>query len=324
MTRAVLVVLMPSLLAAAVDGTVTNKTTNKAQANATVTLYKLGQAGMESIESVKSSADGQFTIQQNAEGPHLVQTAFDGVTYNHMLPPNAPRTGLQLIVYNALSKAGKARIRQHAILLEPSGTELSVREIYFFDNPGDTAWNDPEGGTLRFYTPQGMAGNVQVTATAPQGMPIQRAADKTRQADVLKVDFPIKPGETTIELAYKVAFTSPGTYSGRILQAGEATRVIAPKGVTLKSANLESEGQEPRTQASIYKLNGREYKIEIDGAVIRPTENEEGPPIEPIKPKLFQNLYLVLGISLAILALGFILLYKRGDAVEAPKGKRGK
>ena len=41
---------------AAVDGTVINKTTGKPQAGATVTLYKFGSAGMESVESVKSGA----------------------------------------------------------------------------------------------------------------------------------------------------------------------------------------------------------------------------------------------------------------------------
>ena len=308
-----------------VDGTVINKTTSKPQPNATVTLYKLGQAGMESLESVKSGPDGRFSIQQPAEGPHLVQTAFDGVTYNHMLPPNQPRTGLQLEVYNASNKPGQAKIRQHAILFEPLGTELSVREIYFFENSGLTAWNDPENGTLRFYVPDGTRGKVEVNATAPQGMPIQRAAEKTSQADVLKVDFPIKPGETTIELSYKVPFTTPGTYSGRILQGAEATRLVTPNGVTLKGANIESEGQEPRSQAHIYKLNGRSFQVEIEGTSMRPTEGEEGgPSIGVIKPRLYENLYLILGISLAILALGFLLLYKRGDVVEAPKGKRGK
>jgi hypothetical protein len=88
-------------LLAAVDGTVINKTTGQPQPGATVTLYKLGQAGMESVESVKSGAQGKFHIDQTPQGPHLIQTAFDGVTYNHMLPPGSVYSGLSLDVYPA-------------------------------------------------------------------------------------------------------------------------------------------------------------------------------------------------------------------------------
>src|SRR6266511_6347714 len=66
--RASAVSLVLVLPAMAIDGTVVNQTTGKPQGGATVTLYKLGQAGMESIESVKSGADGKFSIQQDLQG----------------------------------------------------------------------------------------------------------------------------------------------------------------------------------------------------------------------------------------------------------------
>src|SRR5947208_15090728 len=88
----ILVLLMAALpIYAAVSGTVTNRTTGKPQAGATVGLYKLGtQTGLELIDQAKSDAQGNFTINQTIQGPHLIRTAFDGVTYNHMLPPGQP------------------------------------------------------------------------------------------------------------------------------------------------------------------------------------------------------------------------------------------
>src|ERR1017187_10432020 len=68
-SAALLLLVVPLL--AAVDGTVVNKTTGQPQSGATVTLYKLGQAGMESVESVKSGAQGKFHIDQTPQGPHL-------------------------------------------------------------------------------------------------------------------------------------------------------------------------------------------------------------------------------------------------------------
>ena len=50
----------------AVDGTVINQTTGKPANDATVTLYRLGQAGPEALESVHTDAQGKFTIKQDA------------------------------------------------------------------------------------------------------------------------------------------------------------------------------------------------------------------------------------------------------------------
>src|SRR5438105_7143376 len=98
-----------SIAAAAVDGTVTNRTTGKPQPGATVTLYKLGQNGLESVESVKSDAAGKFRIDQDLKGPRLLQSAYDGVTYNHMLPPGAPESGVALDVFQSSKQPGEAK-----------------------------------------------------------------------------------------------------------------------------------------------------------------------------------------------------------------------
>jgi hypothetical protein len=314
----------------AVDGTVTNKTVNKPQAGATVTLYKLGGAGMEAVESVKSDASGKFIINQDANSPHLIQTAYDGVVYNHMLPPGQPRTGLNLEVFNAINKPGATKIKQHMILVEPLGTELQVRESYFYENSGATTWNDPYGGTLRFYVPQETRGNVEVMATAPQGMPIRRPADKAKEAGVLKVDFPIKPGESRIDVNYKLPFTSPGTFAGKILQPSESTMLAVPRGVEVKGEGVEQAGKEPRTQASVYKVTAKAFKIELTGTgELQPAAGggegsggggeENGPSISQIQAKIYDRVYWVLGLTMGALLLGFVLMYR----AEPAKGKKG-
>lgn len=229
-----------------IDGVVTNKTTGK-PAVATVTLYKLGEAGMESIETVKSDAGGKFSISSDVKGPRLIQTAFEGVTYNHMLPPGTPSTGIALEVYNASKQPGAAKVIRHGVLLEPSEKEMLVREIYFWENTGTTAYNDPDGGTLKFFAPPDVIGKIEVNATAPQGMPIRRPADKTAQANVYKVDFPIKPGQSRIELTYTLPYTSPGKFTGKDLFKGGPTQVVVPSTVTLKG-DVELLGKEPDTQ----------------------------------------------------------------------------
>lgn len=308
--------LFPSLAFAAIDGTVYNRTTGKPQPGATVTLYKLGQNGLESVESVKSGAQGEFQITQDFAGPRLLQSAYDGVTYNHMLPPGSPTSNVDLDVYNSSKQPGKAEVAQHMVLLETARGQLAVSESYVFRNDGKTTYNDPDGGTLHFYLPPAAKGMVQVNCTAPQGMPIRRAADKTEQPDVYKVDFPIKPGETRIDLGYSVPFTPPGVFESKILYKGGPTRLVAPQGVTFQGDGIELISQEPRTKASIYNVKGSDFKVQIagTGALQRGGEDaadeNAGPSIEQIKPKVYEKLTWILALALSILALGFALLYR--------------
>ncbi|MBM3812838.1 MAG: carboxypeptidase regulatory-like domain-containing protein [Acidimicrobiia bacterium] len=302
---------------AAVDGTVINRTTDKPQQNATVTLYKLGDAGMDSLESVKSDAAGQFTIDLPVQGPHLIQTAFDGVTYNHMLPPGRPTTGLTLEVFNASSQPGEAKVATHMILLEPDGSTLSVNESLIFNNNGKTAFNNPEAGTLHFFLPEATGGKARVMCSAPGGMPIERAAEKTSTAGIYKVDFPIKPGETRFDLTYSLPLADGGAFTSKVIHDG-LTRIVAPQGVTLESPDLTSLGQEPTTQATIFDLKNKNFTIAVQGSgALRGQEqagNEEedsGQGVQRVRPFLYSRFYPILGLTFLILLLGFLLLYRK-------------
>jgi len=238
-----LLVALPLL--AAVDGTVTNKSTGKPQGGATVTLYKLGGSGMEATESVKSDAQGKFSMpQQTPQGPHLIQTAFDGVTYNHMLPPGTPATGLDLEVYNASKKPGDAKVAQHIILFEPTGTELAISESIIYGNEGKSTYYDT-AGTMRFYVPAGIKGKVRVTCKAPQGMPIERAPEPAKEPNVYSVAFPIKPGETQFQIQYLLPMPDPPVFASRILHKEGRVRLVTPRGATLQGDNLTELGTEP-------------------------------------------------------------------------------
>lgn len=308
-------------LFAAVDGTVINKTTGKPQAGATVTLYKLGSAGMESVESVKSGVGGQFHINQTVQGPHLIQTAFDGVTYNHMLPPGSSMSGISLEVFNSSKQPGSARVARHFLIFQPSGDQMAVNEGFIFRNDGATTYDDPDGGTLKFYLPTEAKGIAQVKATAPQGMPIDRAAEKTGQANVYKVDFPIKPGETDFQITYRVPYNSGAVFQGKLLaKSDEPTLLVVPDGITMKGDGVQSKGQEPRSKALVYMVKSAEYKVEIAGAAApaasSDSDADSGPGLEEISPRVLQqNMKWILALAFGILALGFMVLYRAQPSV---------
>lgn len=318
--------LLPFLLScsaalAAVTGVVTNRSTGKPQPGATVALYKLGaQTGLEMIDQTKSDAQGNFTINQTPQGPHLIRTAFDGVTYNHMLPPGRPTTGIALDVYNASKQPGSAKVGKHMILFEPGAGQMAVSETFLFTNQGNTAWNDPAEGTLRFYMPPGANGKAQVNATAPGGMPIGAPVNKTAKPGVYAVDFPVKPGDTRFDVTYTVPYTEGAPYQGKVITKDENTYLIVPNGVTLKGDTLNDLGLEPRTQAHIFGLAGSEYNVQMTGAVAAApadaADSESGPRIEQIMPRVNGQAKLIIALALGILALGFALLYR------APTGEK--
>lgn len=313
MRRFSLFIVAAAALFAEVSGVVTNQTTGKPQPGATVTLYKLGSAGMDSVESVKSGADGRFSINQTPEGPHLIQTAFDGVTYNHMLPPGAPAAAIDLKVFSSVKKQpAQAKVATHMILLEPSEAELAVNESLIYKNDGTVSYNDPDGGTLRFTVPA-TASKVKVMASGPQGVPVERAAEPAGKPGAFKVDFPIKPGETRFDLTYTLA--TPAEFA-KTLTTGAPARVVVPAGVTLISEDLQLLGQEPQTQASIYETKKREFaaRIQGTGSLHAPQgegEEEGGEGLKQIRPRVYDRFYVILGLSLFILVLSFLLLYRR-------------
>jgi hypothetical protein len=296
----------------AVDGTVRNGSTGKPQAGATVTIYQVGAGGPEPIESVKTDAAGAWKIDKPFNGRGFIQTAFDGVTYNHTLRPGGALTGIALTVYATSKQRGKdVVVTNHMMLLEPQGDKLSVRESYFFQNDGKTTWNDSDNGTLRFRVHAEPLGPVEVNATAPQGMPIRRAADKGASAGEMKVDFPIKPGETRMDLSYTVPYASPAKIPIQFVLSAQQRMIAVPRGVELAGDGLKSEGKEPTTQASIFRVEKDKLDLTMTGAgELQPEEGSKGPSIEQIKARPYDKLYPILGIAFAILAIGGAMLYR--------------
>jgi len=304
---------------AAITGTVINRSTGKPQPGATVAYYKVAQAnGPELVEQAKSDAQGNFTINQTPPpGPSLLRTAFDGVTYNHMLTPGSPTTGVTLDVYNTSKSQGEAKVAKHMILFEPGGGQVSVSETYLFTNTGKTAWNDSDLGTLKFAVPQG-ASQPRVQATAPGGMPLGAPVSRNPRTETYFVDFAVKPGDTRFDVTYTVPYTEGAEYAGRVLTKDENTYLIAPDGITMKGENLNDLGSEPRTKAHIFGLTGTSYKIQLTGSVAAAAEeqpqgdSDAGPKIEQTLPRVNSMAKVILPLALGILALGFVLLYRKG------------
>ena len=309
-----------SWLLGAVDGVVINASTGKPQAGVMVSLVQPGTGGMQTLASVKSDIDGKFKIEKEIPpGPALLQGQHQGATYNLMLAPGGPTTGLNLNVYDTTSKAGTTKITQHMVLIEPSPSALQIGETILVDNDSKFTFQDPAKGSLQFYLPKSAEDKVQVTINAAGGMPIRRPAEKTAQAGVYKVNYPVRPGETRFDISYSVPASVQ--FAGKILHARGATRLVTPSSVTLSGDGIESLGQEPQTQAHIYNVAGSTYEVKIEGIgslrspeATQQEEDSGAPQIEQAPARVYTRLWEVLGLAFVILGLGGALLYRKGAA----------
>jgi hypothetical protein len=305
-------------LCAAIDGTVINATTGKPQPSVNVTLIHPGEGGMQTLGSAKSGPDGKFSIDKEVPSPPaLLQADYQGVTYNSILQPGAPSTGVRLNVYDATAKLSADIAQQHLVILEPINGQLRVSETYLVENKGNTTFQDLSKGSIQIFLPKGTS--TDVTVTAPGGMPIRRSPEKTSQPDVYKINYPVKPGETQFELAYSLPDTKK--FSGKAVDK-EPLRLVTASTVTLTGGNLKDLGTEPRTQAHVYEVPaGAPYDVSIQGEGPLRTENAQAqdedngaPKPVPGPARIYNRLYWVLGLAFGILAIGGTLLYRKGTA----------
>jgi hypothetical protein len=311
-----------------ISGVVTNDTTGMPQAGVVVNLIHPGENGMQTLATVKSDADGSFKIDaQVPPPPALLQATYQDVQYNQVLPPNAPTTGVRLEVYNSTSLASPASItQQHLVVLEPGQDGIRVNETFLVQNMGKTTLLDPVKGSVQFFLPKAAQG-AKVTIEAPNGMPITRAPEKTAQADIFKVGYPVKPGETVFEVAYVLPPSK--TFTGKLLGKNPLL-LVTPEAVKLSGTAIKEDGIKELGQngarARVYEVSaaeGASYEVGIDGIGALQTgggeaeqQNEDDGSPKPTagNARVYERLPWVLGLTFSILGLGGALLYRRSPA----------
>ena len=196
-----------------------------------------------------------------------------------------------------------------------------MNETVIVTNNSTATYNNSALGGLQFYLPPAANGQVRINAQGPGGMPLPRPAEKTRQDDIFKIDFPIKPGQSQFEITYTLPVGSPVSFQGQVVNikgmSPGPVRLVAPPGVTLTGKGVEQIGTEPKTQATIYNLTvPKSYTVEVAGiGSLRTAEDAseasdgESPPLTRGKPQIYRHMGWLVGITFSILAVGFVMLF---------------
>jgi hypothetical protein len=199
---ALLMLLPVAALAATITGTVTNRTTGRPAAGSKVTLL---QQGMTELASGTTDGKGNFSIDAPSAGPYLLRVMQDGASYYE---PATEGTPVNVDVYSA--GAHVAGVTTEVLMLraqtDPSGAVLNVTEDFVVKNASKPAMTQFSKAPFNLYLPEGAV--VEATAAkGPNGMPTAEELKPQSEKGLYSVMFPIKPGETQIEIAYHIPYT---------------------------------------------------------------------------------------------------------------------
>jgi hypothetical protein len=329
-----LTLVLPAVLSAGtVSGTVQNGTTNRPAAGVDVLLIAL-EGGMQTVANAKTDSAGRYHFDNPTLGqaPMLIRAIYRGVNYHEPAPPG--QTTVDIQVFEPTSKPDAFAVAAHAIVLQPSGSDLTVGEIYSVENKTQPpmAYFKQDGSFL-FSLPEG-AELGDVSASGSTGMPVtQGTIDKGKNLEAIA--YPFRPGESGVRISYKlpyagdaakVTFVSP--YSA------EHFAIFAPPGVQVSGDGLSP--APPDQGYNVYMRGSLSANspltVSVSGTAPAPSSSQSGaddsgnPSVnsraEPgagntsasattLPARLDSLKWVIVAGFAAIFALGFVFLWRR-------------
>ena len=216
------------------SGTVTNGTTGKPAAGDEVILINISN-GMDVAANTKADSSGKFSFTlKDGPGPHLIRAVHQGVTYHQVAPPGT--NSVEVKVYDVAKKLSQVRVTADVMRFQAeSGTLQGVR-LFAVNNassPPKTQMNDHN---FEFYLPEG-AKIEQTHARAPNGQPISAEITAQSEKNRYAVAFPLRPGETQIQVQYTLPYAGSLTFDPKPLYPAEHVVVVVPKTMQFEAAN---------------------------------------------------------------------------------------
>jgi hypothetical protein len=241
--------LTTAALAASLTGVVTNRTTGKPSAGDTVAAINTAQ-GMDEIAKATTNASGQFTIAVPDGGQILLHITHSGAEYFKSVPPGSASVAID--VFDSAAKisgiTGEALVMRAET--DPAGKTLEITENFFLQNASAPPRTQYGGNTFEFYLPKGAA-IVESLANAPGGLPTNvKVVPVSSSAGVYAFTFPIRPGETRLQVAYTLPYTGSQPFALKLTIPTGDVAVMLPKTMQFQPTTpFQAIGPDPTSQA---------------------------------------------------------------------------
>jgi hypothetical protein len=307
------------------EGRVVNGTTGKPVAKAEVNLVFMAQ-GMTPAATQVTDSEGKFRFDKapsSGGSPALLRVEYQGATYSRPVLPQQSSGNFEIQVFDAGHDRGSVAVREHAILLHPSGNSLMVLEEIMLDNRSQPAktYVNPDG-TLPFTLAGKPHEEVRVTVQGPGGMPIGQTPVAKSGENRFAIAYPIRPGETQVRLEYSLDYQSPFQFSKTLDLPAEQVVVVTPGSqVQVKGDGLTAIEADPQTGFTGYRVvpKGNKISLEISGEAPENARgqggeggaSEEGPAtLVPIPDPVSERRWLIVAAVGLILVAGLVYHYR--------------
>lgn len=221
-----LLLFSAAALAQNITGTVSNGTTSKPGASLDVALVDPMQ-GMAEVTTVKSAADGSFTLKTSgpAQGPRLVRVTRDGVNYFKMVTPGTTTVDIQ--VYDAAKSVSGISGTANVLKIQADNAAIHFMELFAVKNDSKPPRTLEGDNTFEIVLPTG-AKLDGADAQGPGGQPITVSPTALKQKGHYAFSYALKPGETRFQLAYSLPYTGSATLTPHLLRDFEHFVVVLP------------------------------------------------------------------------------------------------
>ncbi len=246
-------ILPVAALATTVTGTVINRTTNQPAAGDQVALMS-PQQGMQEVTETTTNPQGQFSLNIPQGGQYLLRVTHDMASYYQAVPDGSQPVTID--VYNA--GAHVAGVKTEVLMLraqtDSSGSTLNMTEDLVVSNASRPPMTQYSKAPFDLYLPEGAVVDG-AAAKGPNGMPTSEDLQPQSEKGLYSVMFPIKPGETQIEVAYHLPYSGSEKLAVKIAGPTDMFAVSVPKGMTFDgSGKFTPANGDPN--ASTYLVKG--------------------------------------------------------------------
>jgi hypothetical protein len=192
--------------AAAITGTVTNRTTGKPSVGDTVAIIDTAKS-MDEIGKVTTDSQGTFHVATPDGGQILLHITHAGAEYFKTVTPGT--SSVDVDVYDSARKIDG--ITGEALVLraetDSTGKTLSVTENFFVQNTSSPPRTEYGGNTFDFYLPKGAVVEMSL-ASSPGGLPTNtKVVPIDAASGHYAFTFPVRPGESRFQVAYTLPYT---------------------------------------------------------------------------------------------------------------------
>jgi hypothetical protein len=220
----------PVLLAATIQGTVSNGTNNKPSAGDDVILISLQQR-MQETGRTKTDAHGKYSIEVPDQGVHLIRVDHQKASYFQPAPPGTTNVDLQ--VYDVAPTVSGISTEANVMRVETDPAGLHVTQSYFVKNDSSPPRTQFSSHSYEIYLPPD-AKIEGAAAMGPGGMPVASSPAPLGEKGHYAYLFPLRPGETQFQVSYSLPYAGSSKFSPKLAGPADNVVVMVPKSMTFK------------------------------------------------------------------------------------------